>query len=320
VERSLGKEVIDKSNIIDPDYVDDRADRLKDITIFDRSSSDLQRTIIAATGRLVFDKVRESLVFTLYNGEIHEINTKDYSEYRRLQFTRNVFYIPAPDLVFKRDEDEWRGDREMNIKMMKAEVAKYRNSISNEMKKIRQDMTVYYPAPDSIKTWLARETDNDPVTEISLSNMQSSRTKALRKTQAVIQRLKSSEKNIDFYRRQIYKYEVEIHKKFAIPFASIVFILIGAPLGIKAKKGSLGVGVTFSIGFFLLYWVFLIGGEELADRQLISPFLAMWMANIIVGSFGVYLTYRVVKETTFIRWEKLPKFLQSFFRGDEHHK
>ena len=320
VERSLGEEVIDKSNIIDPDYVDDRADRLKDITIFDRSSSDLQRTIIAATGRLVFDKVRESLVFTLYNGEIHEINTKDYSEYRRLQFTRNVFYIPAPDLVFKRDEDEWRGDREMNIKMMKAEVAKYRNSISNEMKKIRQDMTVYYPAPDSIKSWLARETDNDPVTEISLSNMQSSRTKALRKTQAVIQRLKSSEKNIDFYRRQIYKYEVEIHKKFAIPFASIVFILIGAPLGIKAKKGSLGVGVTFSIGFFLLYWVFLIGGEELADRQLISPFLAMWMANIIVGSFGVYLTYRVVKETTFIRWEKLPKFLQSFFRGDEHHK
>ena len=320
VERSLGEEVIDKSNIIDPEYVDDRADRLKDITIFDRSSSDLQRTIIAATGRLVFDKVRESLVFTLYNGEIHEINTKDYSEYRRLQFTRNVFYIPAPDLVFKRDEDEWRGDREMNIKMMKAEVAKYRNSISNEMKKIRQDMTVYYPAPDSIKTWLARETDNDPVTEISLSNMQSSRTKALRKTQAVIQRLKSSDKNIDFYRRQIYKYEVEIHKKFAIPFASIVFILIGAPLGIKAKKGSLGVGVTFSIGFFLLYWVFLIGGEELADRQLISPFLAMWMANIIVGSFGIYLTYRVVKETTFIRWEKLPKFLQSFFRGDEHHK
>jgi lipopolysaccharide export system permease protein len=320
VERSLGEEVIDKSNIIDPEYVDDRADRLKDITIFDRSSSDLQRTIIAATGRLVFDKVRESLVFTLYNGEIHEINTKDYSEYRRLQFTRNVFYIPAPDLVFKRDEDEWRGDREMNIKMMKAEVAKYRNSISNEMKKIRQDMTVYYPAPDSIKTWLARETDNDPVTEISLSKIQSSRTKALRKSQAVIQRLKSSEKNIDFYRRQIYKYEVEIHKKFAIPFASIVFILIGAPLGIKAKKGSLGVGVTFSIGFFLLYWVFLIGGEELADRQLISPFLAMWMANIIVGSFGVYLTYRVVKETTFIRWEKLPKFLQSFFRGDEHHK
>jgi lipopolysaccharide export system permease protein len=320
VERSLGKEVVDKSNIIDPEYSDDKADQLKDITIFDRSSSDLQRTIIAESGRLVFDKIRESLVFTLYNGEIHEINTKDYSEYRRLQFSRNVFYIPAPDLVFKRDEDEWRGDREMNLKMMKAEVDKYKNSINNELEKIQSDLKEYYPVPDSVKAWLVGKSTLSKLDDIDVNELQASRSKTMRKTQALIQRLKSSEKNIDFYRRQIYKYEVEMHKKFSIPFASIVFVLIGAPLGIKAKKGSLGVGVTFSIGFFLLYWVFLIGGEELADRQLISPFLAMWLANIIVGAFGIYLTYRVVKETTFIRWEKLPKFLQSFFRGDEQPK
>ena len=320
VERSLGKEVVDKSNIIDPEYSDNKADQLKDITIFDRSSSDLQRTIIAESGRLVFDKIRESLVFTLYNGEIHEINTKDYSEYRRLQFSRNVFYIPAPDLVFKRDEDEWRGDREMNLKMMKAEVDKYKSSINNELEKIQSDLKEYYPVPDSLKAWLARKTTLSKLADIDVNEFQASRSKTMRKTQALIQRLKSSEKNIDFYQRQIYKYEVEMHKKFSIPFASIIFVLIGAPLGIKAKKGSLGVGVTFSIGFFLLYWVFLIGGEELADRQLISPFLAMWLANIIVGAFGIYLTYRVVKETTFIRWEKLPKFLQSFFRGDEQPK
>jgi lipopolysaccharide export system permease protein len=320
VERSLGKEVVDKSNIIDPEYSDNKADQLKDITIFDRSSSDLQRTIIAESGRLVFDKIRESLVFTLYNGEIHEINTKDYSEYRRLQFSRNVFYIPAPDLVFKRDEDEWRGDREMNLKMMNAEVDKYKSSINNELEKIQSDLKEYYPVPDSLKAWLARKTTLSKLADIDVNELQASRSKTMRKTQALIQRLKSSEKNIDFYQRQIYKYEVEMHKKFSIPFASIIFVLIGAPLGIKAKKGSLGVGVTFSIGFFLLYWVFLIGGEELADRQLISPFLAMWLANIIVGAFGIYLTYRVVKETTFIRWEKLPKFLQSFFRGDEQPK
>jgi lipopolysaccharide export system permease protein len=320
VERSLGKEVVDKSNIIDPEYSDDKADQLKDITIFDRSSSDLQRTIIAESGRLVFDKIRESLVFTLYNGEIHEINTKDYSEYRRLQFSRNVFYIPAPDLVFKRDEDEWRGDREMNLKMMKAEVDKYKSSINNELEKIQSDLKEYYPVPDSLKAWLAGKMTLSKLEDIDVNELQTSRSKTMRKTQALIQRLKGSEKNIDFYQRQIYKYEVEMHKKFSIPFASIIFVLIGAPLGIKAKKGSLGVGVTFSIGFFLLYWVFLIGGEELADRQLISPFLAMWLANIIVGAFGIYLTYRVVKETTFIRWEKLPKFLQSFFRGDEQPK
>ena len=48
--------------------------------------------------------------------------------------------------------------------------------------------------------------------------------------------------------RQVYKFEVEIYKKYSIPFACIVFVLIGAPLGIRARKGSLGVGVAFSIG------------------------------------------------------------------------
>lgn len=317
VQRSLGKEVVNKSTIVDPHFEENAADRLKDITIFDRSSSDLQRTIIAERGRLIFDKNRESLVFTLYNGEIHEINTKNYSEYRRLQFSRNVFYIPAPELVFKRQEDEWRGDREMNLKMMQAEVDKYKKSIKGELERIQTTLREYYPLPDSIFGEFKNHQLTSKLEDLDKSQLQVSRSKSLRKTQAIIQKLKSVKKNINFYKRQIYKYQVEMHKKFSIPFASIVFVLIGAPLGIKAKKGSLGVGVTFSIGFFLLYWVFLIGGEELADRQLLSPFLAMWLPNIIVGSFGVYLTYRVVKETTFIRWEKLPKFLQSFFKGEE---
>ncbi|MEJ2634325.1 MAG: LptF/LptG family permease [Calditrichia bacterium] len=93
IDRSLGQQVIDKSDNMGPSYAEDNSDRLKDITIFDRSNSDIQRTIIAKRGTLIFDKEKEKLVFTLFDGEIHEINTKDYSEYRRLQFSRNVFYI-----------------------------------------------------------------------------------------------------------------------------------------------------------------------------------------------------------------------------------
>jgi lipopolysaccharide export system permease protein len=174
----------------------------------------------------------------------------------------------------------------------------------------------YYVHPDSLARLLANYRSVMDSAEIHPDQRQTYRSKVIRKTQALLQRLESEKNNMNFYRKQIFKFQVEIHKKFSIPFASIVFILIGTPLGIKAKKGSLGVGVTFSIGFFLLYWVFLIGGEELADRQLLSPFLAMWLPNIIVGSFGIYLTYRVVKETTFFNWDKLPKFLQQFFRED----
>ena len=105
-------------------------------------------------------------------------------------------------------------------------------------------------------------------------------------------------------------YMVEIHKKFSIPFASIVFILIGAPLGIAARRGSLGVGATLSILFFLVYWACLILGEDLADRQIVSPMLSMWFPNLVLGLIGFYLTWRTVKETTIIKWDKLGRLFR----------
>ena len=80
---------------------------------------------------------------------------------------------------------------------------------------------------------------------------------------------------------------VEIHKKYAIPAACLVFVLIGAPLGTLARRGGLAAGAGFSLGFFLFYWAGLIGGEVLADRRLLSPILAMWFANIITGILGL---------------------------------
>lgn len=313
IEKSLDARIGDKGQIFDPSLNTESADKLKDVTIFDYSSPQMMRIIIGKSGYLVFDKGRERLVLTLFDGEIHEINTSDYSEYRRLTFTRNVFYIPAPELVFKRTEDSWRGDREMNIRMMEDEIQRQRESIQLQKDEINKFLNKYLIKPEVISSRL----DDKAATNVEpKSSLQIPQSRAVRETQGVQQQVKASNANIKHFEKQIYKYQVEVYKKFSIPFACIVFVLIGAPLGIRAKKGSFGVGFTFSVGFFLLYWVCLIGGEELADRQLVSPALAMWFPNIVVGIAGAYMTYRTLKETTFIRWEKLPKFLRVFFRGE----
>jgi hypothetical protein len=84
---------------------------------------------------------------------------------------------------------------------------------------------------------------------------------------------------------------VEIHKKFALPVACIVFVLIGAPIGMRVRRA--GPAVAFaSIGFFLFYYVCLIGGEELANRLLLPAWLAMWIANLVLGALGLDLTAR----------------------------
>jgi lipopolysaccharide export system permease protein len=105
------------------------------------------------------------------------------------------------------------------------------------------------------------------------------------------------EANLAFsYQKQVNKYQVEIHKKFSIPFACIVFIIIGAPLGVMTRRGGITVAATLSILFFLVYYVFLIGGEELADMVIIPPFWAMWTPNILLLLVGVYLVYYTIWE------------------------
>ncbi len=87
----------------------------------------------------------------------------------------------------------------------------------------------------------------------------------------------------------IRRYQVEIQKKLAIPFACLVFVLLGAPLGALTRRGSMGASIGMALGFFVLYYLALVGGEELADRQMVSPWLAMWAANIVLGTCGALL-------------------------------
>ena len=94
-------------------------------------------------------------------------------------------------------------------------------------------------------------------------------------------------------------------------------MFIGAPLGIIARRGTFGVAATLSLGFFLLYWASLIGGEKLADRGIVAPWLGMWIANIALSILGVYLTLRMGRETPKIDWSALRRFIPKTLRSPE---
>lgn len=101
------------------------------------------------------------------------------------------------------------------------------------------------------------------------------------------------------------RFLVEIHKKFSIPAACIVFVLIGAPLGVMARSGGVGTGVAYSLAFFILYWACLIGGESLADRGLVEPAIAMWSPNIFLALVGMLLVSRMGREVQFFQYRWL---------------
>ncbi|KPK55375.1 MAG: hypothetical protein AMS21_13690 [Gemmatimonas sp. SG8_38_2] len=102
----------------------------------------------------------------------------------------------------------------------------------------------------------------------------------------------------DLQRREINKYLVEIEKKYAIPVAAIVFVLIGAPVAVRFPRGGIGMVIGVSLTVFCVYYVFLIGGEDIADRGFMSPFWAMWAPNAIFTVIGCGLLYMVTRGNT----------------------
>ena len=119
----------------------------------------------------------------------------------------------------------------------------------------------------------------------------------------------------DYLDRRAKEYLVEINKKYSIPVACFVFVLVGAPLGVMARRGGFGVAASLSLGFFLLYWASLIGGEKLADRELLEPWVGMWMANIFIGIVGVILTLRIARENVEIDLSFFSRLIPKRFRS-----
>jgi lipopolysaccharide export system permease protein len=91
-------------------------------------------------------------------------------------------------------------------------------------------------------------------------------------------------------------YWVEIHKKYAIPTACVVFAVIGVPLGIRAHRGGRWAAFVVLLPVVLFYYIFLTVGEQLGDHRRIPPWVAMWTPNLIVGALGLYLLRATVTE------------------------
>jgi lipopolysaccharide export system permease protein len=99
---------------------------------------------------------------------------------------------------------------------------------------------------------------------------------------------------------------VEIHKKYSIAIASLVFVIVGAPLALRFGGGGIGMVIATSLVIFSVYYVGLIGGESLAGRGYVTPIFAMWVVNVLMTAVGIGGLLLLGRETSTARsgaWE-----------------
>lgn len=95
----------------------------------------------------------------------------------------------------------------------------------------------------------------------------------------------------------IRKRQVEISKRFAFPFACIVFMLIGIPLGIQTNPRGKSGGMFLAIVIIFIYYVFMLLGELLGKNGYIPPLYSMWIGNVILGGAGLYIFIKTGRES-----------------------
>jgi lipopolysaccharide export system permease protein len=88
----------------------------------------------------------------------------------------------------------------------------------------------------------------------------------------------------------------EIHRKLAMAFSSFVFVLVGLPLAINTRRREKSVGFGMSLIVLTIYYLLLIGGQALSLRNIVSPLIGMWTANLIYFAIGLILIFIIIEK------------------------
>ena len=85
------------------------------------------------------------------------------------------------------------------------------------------------------------------------------------------------------------RWVVDLYFKSAFACINFLMILFGICLSIRKPKANMAVGLPMSIGVIFIYYTVLIFGKSLGYTGTLSPFLSVWMVNILFFIFGIYL-------------------------------
>jgi lipopolysaccharide export system permease protein len=281
-----------------------RTNELEDVVIYDYSEGDQTQTIYADSGRMAFNDADTDLFLTLYNGWVNQIEDTNPARFVRTFFTQYQIQIRGVGNELTRsDSGGYRSDREMSLAMLSEAAGDARmraDSLRDEAlqltygaldrmlqgpegadvevegefgdrgtRRVQLDRSSYPAGGDSVYDEVARRTHSEVNTYAG--------------------RIHSLERRADVHM-------VEYHKKYAISWAVIVFILLGAPLAVRFPRGGVGLTIAASIGIFAVYYAGLIGGENLADEARASPWLSMWAPNVLFFFVALWGLSRIGKE------------------------
>jgi lipopolysaccharide export system permease protein len=303
---------------LQPARIDHGTGRMWDVVIYDLSLGQRARTVYADSGTMAFNEKQTDLLLTLYDGWVHEAETYETQKFQRARFTDYLMVLRGIGDEFTRVREAYRGDREMSIGMLKAQadsaqqvLAGYQRDAERQAElAVRRALAGPTRLPEDSavlsRSALAGGYLADlPIETRARAFQVEGNDEVAHRAAIELQVLRGQAENQLRIANMAW---VEYHKKFAIPFACIVFVLLGAPIAVRFPRGGAGMVIAISLAVFGIYYMSLIGGEALGDRGQVPPFLGPWGPNIVFFFFAILGLTRIGRETSTTRgggWDDL---------------
>jgi len=310
--------------------------QLRDVTIYDLTNQTRKRTIYADSGTMGFGADQRDLYLTLFDGTMHESNRQDPRQFQVMDFRRQIIRVKGVGGNFSRSEaDRFKGDREMSVCEMDSVITVARREwrfaerraagielnglrglvglapVPIDSSEVESRPTVYCRALQDIAAWLApkaaeaQEQSPDSTAEASVEDeytgepsrivfTSGARPPNVRSAQSLRDRARSA-------RIRAANYLVEVHKKYAMAAASLVFVIVAVPVAVLFPRAGVGLVIGVSLGVFTVYYIGLIAGESFANQLVMPAPLAMWTPNIVFGLLGLAGLHHIRRRATTAR-------------------
>jgi len=300
---------------------------LNDVIIHQKSTRGGNFTVIKAEkGELVGSTESQVLSLILTNGNYYdEIQPTDPSKRVNKPFAKSYFkeYTINIDLsnfnnVDLSDENYKNSQNMLKVSELNQSIDSFSTVYNNE-KKLFADVMYRRTGATTIKNnYTPKDTAvsydksvmefYDPQAELQIMNL------ALGTINAGISNITVKEQEFKGSTKQLNKFEIALHEKFALSIACIVLFFVGAPLGAIIRKGGMGLPIVVAILIFLTYHFIGIFAKNSAEDGSMSPFLATWISTFIMLPLGIFFTYRATTDQGLLAFGNIIKPFSKLFK------
>lgn len=312
---------------------------LYDVMIYDHRDRYARNSnvTLADSGKLLMSDDKKFLKLILFDGvrydekvglENNRRNTQEHM-FRTDHFKSQTAVIPLKGFDFsKTDENLFKhSDRMKNLKQInhdldsiQGEKNKFVNNLESRSRsfyfsKVEYETQKKSTNPDRNRDFAQIDSTSsiniDSVfAELGNNRKQMVYDMALRQARNTKSTIDERMKFIQRQETNLKRHKMELHRKFTLPFACLIFFFIGAPLGAIIRKGGLGMPVVISVLFFVAYYIIDTMGAKLAREGVWYVYQGMWLSSAVLLPLGIFLTYKSATDSAIMNSDAYVIFFQ----------